>query len=315
MVNPDLEDPPDIDGHRDDYDIVGWDMEPGDVLIFHPLVVHGSSGNASTTTRRRALGHPLARRRRRLPGVALHDAVAAGTRAHRRRGLHGRDVPCGGLSVLDGKVAVITGGGVGIGAAIARRFVAHGATVEVAEVDESRAAAIGAEPGIQATVVDVRDERSVEAWAGDVLARHQRVDVLVNNVGDYLRSVPFRQSASDHWDALHDINLRHIFVVTHAFLPTMLDRAEGSIINVHSVEALRGYPPDPVYAAYKAAAAHFTTSLAGELGRKGIRVNALAPDLTQTPQVDIAGNTPPDAEALWEAWAPGGTDGTARGPG
>ena len=55
MVNPDLDDPPDIDGHRDDYDIVGWDMQPGDVLIFHPLVVHGSSGNASTTTRRRAL--------------------------------------------------------------------------------------------------------------------------------------------------------------------------------------------------------------------------------------------------------------------
>ena len=208
--------------------------------------------------------------------------------------------------MLDGKVAVITGGGVGIGAAIARRFVAHGAVVEVGEVDESRAAAIGAEPGIRATVVDVRDERSVGAWADDVVARHERVDILVNNVGDYLRSVPFRQSASDHWDALHEINLRHIFVVTHAFLPTMLDRAAGSIINVHSVEALRGYPPDPVYAAYKAAAAHFTTSLAGELGRKGIRVNALAPDLTQTPQVDIAGTTPPDAEALWEAWAPVG---------
>jgi ectoine hydroxylase-related dioxygenase (phytanoyl-CoA dioxygenase family) len=55
MVNPDLEDLPDIDSHRDDYDIVSWDMQPGDVLIFHPLVVHGSSGNTSTTTRRRAL--------------------------------------------------------------------------------------------------------------------------------------------------------------------------------------------------------------------------------------------------------------------
>lgn len=208
--------------------------------------------------------------------------------------------------LLHGKVAVVTGGGVGIGAAIARRFVVHGATVEVGEIDGARANEIAAEPGIRATVLDARDQGSVAAWADDVISRHQRVDVVVNNVGDYLRAVPFRQSDPKHWDALHDINLRHIFVVTRAFLPTMLERASGSIIIVHSVEALRGYPADPVYAAYKAAAAHFTTSLAGELGRKGIRVNGIAPDLTQTPQVDYVGTTPPGAEALWEAWAPVG---------
>jgi NAD(P)-dependent dehydrogenase (short-subunit alcohol dehydrogenase family) len=206
--------------------------------------------------------------------------------------------------LLGGKVAVVTGGGAGIGAAIARRFVAHGALVEVAEIDARRAAEIGATAGVEATLVDVRDGGAVAVWAADVVARHERVDVVVNNVGHYLRAVPFRQSDDAHWEALHEINLLHVFVVTRAFLPTMLASGAGSIINVHSVEALRGYPPDPVYAAYKAAAAHFTTSLAGELGRKGIRVNGIAPDLTQTPQVDYVGTTPAEASGSWEAWAP-----------
>ena len=107
--------------------------------------------------------------------------------------------------------------------------------------------------------------------------------------------MPFRQSEPEHWDELHEINLRQLFVVTRVFLPMLFTDRNSSIINVHSVEALRGYPPDPVYAAYKAAAAHFTTSLAGELGRKGIRVNGIAPDITQTPQVDYRATTEPEA--------------------
>jgi len=79
----------------------------------------------------------------------------------------------------------------------------------------------------------------------------------------------------------------------------------GAIVNVHSVEGLRGYPGDPVYAAMKAAVAHFTTSLAVQEGRHGIRVNAIAPDLTQTPQVDYRSGWA-DAEHLWPSWAPVG---------
>lgn len=206
--------------------------------------------------------------------------------------------------LLRGKVAVVTGGGAGIGAAIVERFVAHGAQVEVGEIDAARAAAIDVDDAVGATVVDVRDHEAVQAWADAVTGRHGHVDVLVNNVGDYLRAVPFRQSEPEHWDALHDINLRQLFVVSHAFLPAVLAAERGSIVNVHSVEGLRGYPPDPVYGAYKAAAAHFTVCLAGELGRKGVRVNGVAPDLTQTPQVDYLGSTPNDADHLWEAWAP-----------
>lgn len=210
------------------------------------------------------------------------------------------------MSLLEGRIAVVTGGGVGIGAAIVRRFIDEGATVEVAEIDPDRASALARVSDAHVEQLDVRDDDAVQRWAAEVRGRHGAVDVVVNNVGHFVRSVPFRQSDPAHWDELHDMNLRHVFVVTHAFLPMLLESDHASIVNVHSVEALRGYPPDPVYAAYKAAVAHFTTSLAGELGRRGVRVNGIAPDITQTPQVDYASLVPAEQEHLWEAWAPVG---------
>ena len=81
------------------------------------------------------------------------------------------------------------------------------------------------------------------------------------------------------------MNLHHVFLVTHAFLPAMIDRHAGAIVNVSSVEGLRGYPEDPVYAAFKAAVIHFTRSLAVQVGRDGVRVNAIGPDVTESLQV------------------------------
>jgi NAD(P)-dependent dehydrogenase (short-subunit alcohol dehydrogenase family) len=104
---------------------------------------------------------------------------------------------------------------------------------------------------------------------------------------------------------MYEINLLHVFAVTRAFLPAMIAAHSGSIVNVHSVEGLRGYPGDPVYGAMKAAVAAFTTDLAVNVGRHGIRVNGIGPDLTQTPQVDYLGGADDD-EDLWEAWAPVG---------
>ena len=212
--------------------------------------------------------------------------------------------------LLDGRVAVVTGGGDGIGGAISRLFADHGAVVEIAEVDSDRAeravADIEAAGGTaRARVVDVRREDDVARLRDAVVAEHGGVDVLVNNVGDYRPLVRFEDSSPDSWREMYDVNLHHAFLVTRAFLGPMIERGGGSIVNVHSVEGMRGYPGEPVYGAMKAALAHFTTCLAARHGRKGIRVNGIGPDLTQTPQVDyLAGYE--EHDHLWEAWAPVG---------
>jgi NAD(P)-dependent dehydrogenase (short-subunit alcohol dehydrogenase family) len=212
--------------------------------------------------------------------------------------------------LLAGRVAVVTGGGDGIGGAISRLFAQHGAIVEVAEIDESRAERVrtdvsAAGGSIRAHVLDVTSEDDVARLADDVLTAHGRVDVLVNNVGDYRPLVRFEQSSAESWQQMYSVNLLHLFAVTRAFLPSMIERHGGAIVNVHSVEGMRGYPGEPVYAAMKAAAAHFTTSLAVTVGRHGIRVNGIGPDLTQTPQVDYLRGYE-EHHHLWSAWAPVG---------
>jgi NAD(P)-dependent dehydrogenase (short-subunit alcohol dehydrogenase family) len=151
----------------------------------------------------------------------------------------------------------------------------------------------------------VTTEEGVDSLRAAVLGEHPAVSVLVNNVGDYRPLVRFPVSSAESWKAMYDINLFHVFAVTRAFLDSMVDNGGGSIVNVHSVEGLRGYPGDPVYGAFKAAVAKFTTDLAVAMGRKGIRVNGIGPDLTQTPQVDYLGGYE-EHDDMWEAWAPVG---------
>jgi NAD(P)-dependent dehydrogenase (short-subunit alcohol dehydrogenase family) len=212
--------------------------------------------------------------------------------------------------LLDDKVAVVTGGGDGIGGAISRLFAQHGALVEIAEIDAGRAeravADIEAAGGVaRAHVVDVRKEEDVAQLASAVLDHHGRVDVLINNVGDFRPLVRFEESTPDSWKQMYDINLFQQFLVTRAFINSMIERGSGSIVNFHSVEGMRGYPGEPVYGAFKAASAHFTQCLAANVGRKGIRVNGIGPDVTQTPQVDyITGFE--DHDHLWPSWAPVG---------
>jgi NAD(P)-dependent dehydrogenase (short-subunit alcohol dehydrogenase family) len=212
--------------------------------------------------------------------------------------------------LLDGQVAVVTGGGDGIGAAVALLFARHGARVEIAEIDADRAhrsrqAIVEAGGTARAHVVDVTVADDVGRLSREVLSEHGHVDVLVNNVGDYRPLVRFEESTPESWQAMYDVNLLHVFAVTRAFLGSMTARGRGSIVTVHSVEGLRGYPGDPVYAAMKAAAAHFTTSLAVAVGRHGVRVNGIGPDLTQTPQVDYRSGSE-EHDELWSSWAPVG---------
>jgi NAD(P)-dependent dehydrogenase (short-subunit alcohol dehydrogenase family) len=212
--------------------------------------------------------------------------------------------------LLDGRVVVVTGGGDGIGGAVSRLFAQHGGIIEIAEVDAERAdrtvAEISARGGqAHAHVVDVTRPDDVARLAAAVLDRHGRVDVLVNNVGDYRPLVRFGDSTDESWEAMYQINLRHVFAVTRAFIGSMVQQRRGTIVNLHSVEGLRGYPGEPVYGAMKAAVAHFTTNLAVLYGRHGIRVNGIGPDLTQTPQVDYLSGYE-DHDALWTSWAPVG---------
>lgn len=204
--------------------------------------------------------------------------------------------------LLEGRTTVVTGGGAGIGRATVELFVAHGAEVHVAELDPELAADVGAIEGVRAHQVDVRDVDQVTSFAAVV----GRPDVLVNNVGDYRPSVRFPESGPESWQAMYEVNLLHLFAVTHAFLPAMIDAGRGSIINLHSVEGMRGYPGEPVYAAMKAGAAHFTTSLAAGVGRHGIRVNGVGPDLTQTPQVDYLRRPEDHNSEAWQGWTPVG---------
>lgn len=214
------------------------------------------------------------------------------------------------MSIFDGQVVVVTGGASGIGAATCRAFAAQGAQVAVVDVDGDGAAAVAEAIGdtARAHTVDVTDTAAVRGMSADVLADHGAVDILVNNAGHWLEVLPFHLGTPEHWDRLLDLNLRQVLAVTHAFLGAMVDRGRGVIVNVSSIEGVRAYPADPVYAAAKAAVNHFTASLAVAYGRKGIRVVGVAPDITNTAQVPY--DEDDQADSRWSWWAPIGRWGT-----
>jgi 2-hydroxycyclohexanecarboxyl-CoA dehydrogenase len=131
-----------------------------------------------------------------------------------------------------------------------------------------------------------------------------RIDVLVNNVGDYRPNGRFLKTGPDEWSALYAMNFEHVLRCTRAMAPAMVDRGSGSIVNVSTVEAFRGIPANAVYSAFNAAVNAFTRSLAVELGRDGVRVNAIAPDLADTLQTPAASMLRGRDPGLVRHWVP-----------
>ena len=130
---------------------------------------------------------------------------------------------------------------------------------------------------------DVREEAQVNGLIKQIENRFGKLNVLVNNVGTASTPKLFEETTNEDWDFEYQINLRHMFLVTRAAIPLMRKSGPGgSIINLSSIEAFRGIPMLTVYGAFKAGAIGFTQSLALELGHEGIRVNAIAPETTES---------------------------------
>lgn len=193
---------------------------------------------------------------------------------------------------LAGKVALVTGGAAGIGLATAKRFVEEGATVSIcdvaAETGERAARELG--PHAQFREVNVTDKAAVDAWVADVHARFGRIDILVNNAGIIRDHQLVRVKDGEivggmpeaDFDLVVAVNLKGTFLCTQAVVPFMIRQRSGVILNASSVAGLDGNFGQTNYVATKAGLVGMTKVWARELGKYGIRVNAVAPGFTAT---------------------------------
>ena len=206
--------------------------------------------------------------------------------------------------------AIVTGGAKGIGGATVRRLARDGFRILLVDIDPDAAGAVrdevvAAGGACEVVAGDIAHDDTVAALEAALDAGGHDVAVLVNNVGDFrpARAV-FHKSDASQWRRLHELNLWHVFTVSHLVIPRMIARGGGVIVNLSTVEAYRGIPGNAVYSAYKAGVSAFTKSLAVELGPSNIRVNAIAPDLADTDQTPaelmLDGRDP----ALVRSWVP-----------
>jgi 2-hydroxycyclohexanecarboxyl-CoA dehydrogenase len=188
---------------------------------------------------------------------------------------------------LEGKIALVTGGASGIGAATARRLAAEGARVAIGDVNEEGARAVAGEIEGFAHRLDVTDTDSVAAAVAAVEAELGPIGVLVNNAGTDLFSF-FVKTDPGLWDFVLGVNLRGTLAVTHAVLGGMQERREGAIVNVASEAGRVGSQGSAVYSAAKAGVIGFTKAIAREAARYRVRVNAVAPGPIETPLLNAA---------------------------
>jgi len=184
---------------------------------------------------------------------------------------------------LEGKHALVTGGGSGIGAATSRRLAAEGASVVVADLNGDGAREVAGEIDGRAVTLDVTVPRSVK----DAVEATGPFDVVVNNAGND-RFGFFSNTDEALWDFVVDVNLKGVFAVTHAVLPAMHERGAGCIVNVASEAGRVGSQGSAVYSAAKAGVIGFTKAIARESARYGVRCNAVAPGPIETPLLNSA---------------------------
>jgi NAD(P)-dependent dehydrogenase (short-subunit alcohol dehydrogenase family) len=178
------------------------------------------------------------------------------------------------MGALDGKVAIVTGGAQGIGAAIASGLEAEGATVVVADLNPPAG-------GIRA---DVASEDDVARMVEETVERHGRIDVLVNNAGLYasLEMRAFTEIPLDEWNRVMEVNVASMFLTCRAVVPAMREQGGGKIVNISSGTPFRGVPFLLHYVTSKGAIVALTRALAKELGKDSIHVNCVAPGFTMS---------------------------------
>ncbi|HEX7660655.1 MAG TPA: 3-oxoacyl-ACP reductase family protein [Pseudonocardiaceae bacterium] len=187
------------------------------------------------------------------------------------------------MGKLDDKIAIVTGAGQGIGAGIATKLAAEGATVVVTDINEATAKETAATLGNDAVGIrtDVTDRGSVDAMVDQVIGQFGRVDVLVNNAG-WDTAEPFVESQPATWDRIIQINLYGVFNTCKKILPLMAERGYGKVVNLGSDAGRVGSSGEAVYSAAKGGVIAFTKTLAREMARAKVNVNCVCPGPTDT---------------------------------
>jgi 3-oxoacyl-[acyl-carrier protein] reductase len=186
---------------------------------------------------------------------------------------------------LKDKVTIITGAANGIGFATARRFTQEGAKVMIADVNpDAVKAAADRIPGSEAYVMNVTDRASVESAVDQIMQRHGRIDILINNAG-LTQDARLVKMTEAQFDTVIDVNLKGVFNCTQIVVPHMLEAGKGAVVNASSVVGIYGNFGQTNYSATKFGVIGFTKTWARELGSKGIRVNAVCPGFIATEMV------------------------------